>query len=158
MVAGDFLGFCVCFFILRTEPSQPVDAGSALPHARPPHTPSPRVIAQSWLLRGDDGASLSATVIDFVSRFRVDHAILSVTAIDASHGFMDAHLSEADYSRAVMASAASTTVVADHTKFARSGLATICPLDAVDRLITSAQPTAPFDTLLSESGVLVDVV
>ena len=53
MVAGDFLGILCLFLNHSLEPSQPADAGSALPHARTPHTPSPRVIAQSWLLRGD---------------------------------------------------------------------------------------------------------
>src|SRR4051812_9183358 len=66
---------------------------------------------------------------------RVDRTYLGVHGLDA-HGLTTPNLAEAATDRALMACAASTTVLADHTKWGVVGLARIAPLEDVDLLLT----------------------
>ena len=59
--------------------------------------------------------------------------------LDAS-GLTTPNLAEAATDRALMACAAATTVLADHTKWGVVGLARIAPLDDVDTLLTRRRP------------------
>ena len=93
--------------------------------------------------RADDSAVFGASAIGFVKQFRVGTAILSIAAIDPSAGFMDFHLSEADFSRAVIQQAGRVIVVADHTKFAAQAPVKVCDFSAVDTLVTDRPPPPP---------------
>ncbi len=114
-----------------------------------------RVFMAGGELRSDDGASLGAAAITFIDQFTVGHAILSIGAISADQGLVDFHLSEAEFSRAVIRRANHVTVVADAKKFGRSGFVSVCGFDAVDTLITSAPPQEPFNEQLAQAGVEV---
>ena len=91
-------------------------------------------------LRSHDAAAFGAETLEFIRRFRVRHAILSIGAVNATQGFMDHYLCEAEFSRAAMAQAERCIVAADSSKFDRSVLVQVCPLDAVDLLVTDALP------------------
>ena len=87
---------------------------------------------------------------------RVDRAFLGVHGLDAS-GLTTPNLAEAATDRALMACAAATTVLADHTKWGVVGLARIAPLEDVDVLLTDDElPTDARRTLASTTLVLVD--
>ena len=70
-----------------------------------------------------------------LASLRVDRTYLGVHGLDAS-GLTTPNLAEAATDRALMACAAATTVLADHTKWGVVGLARIAPLDDVDTLLT----------------------
>lgn len=72
-----------------------------------------------------------------IRRFNVDRLFLSVSAVDLGRGqiaISDPALAEAQ--RAMIEIAQELIVVADHSKFTRSALAVIAPLEAVDRIVT----------------------
>ncbi|WP_315098001.1 DeoR/GlpR family DNA-binding transcription regulator [uncultured Cellulomonas sp.] len=76
-----------------------------------------------------------------LASLRVDRTYLGVHGLDAS-GLTTPNLAEAATDRALMACAAATTVLADHTKWGVVGLARIAPLEDVDTLLTDdALPT-----------------
>lgn len=70
-----------------------------------------------------------------LARLRVDRAYLGVHGVDAD-GLTTPNLAEAATNRALIASAAVTTVLADHTKWGVTGLARIATLDEVDLLLS----------------------
>ena len=112
-----------------------------------------RVYMVGGRLRDADGASLGPTAVDFVEQFTVKHAILSIKAISAAHGLMNAYLSEAEFSRAVMRQAETVTIVADHSKFDQKSFVSVCGFDEIDRLVSSARPPKDILLALNESAV-----
>ncbi|TGV81287.1 DeoR/GlpR transcriptional regulator, partial [Mesorhizobium sp. M00.F.Ca.ET.149.01.1.1] len=53
-------------------------------------------------LRSDSGAAFGISAIEFVSRFSVDHAVISIGAVDAVAGLTDYDLDEAEFARMVL--------------------------------------------------------
>ena len=72
-------------------------------------------------LRSDSGAAFGVSAIDFVSRFSVNHAVITAGAINVQHGVMDYVLEEAEFARVVLTRGTRTVVVTDHTKFGQPG-------------------------------------
>ncbi|TIP34390.1 MAG: DeoR/GlpR transcriptional regulator, partial [Mesorhizobium sp.] len=72
-------------------------------------------------LRSDSGAAFGISAIEFVSRFSVDHAVISIGAVDAAAGLTDYELEEAEFARMVLSRGQRSLVVTDHTKFGRQG-------------------------------------
>ncbi len=116
---------------------------------------SNRVFMAGGELRSDDTASLGASALDFVRQFEVQHAILSIGALDRAGGLMVYHLAEAEFSRAVMARAQRVVVAADRSKFGRKGLVKICDPDRIDVLVTDAAPPPRLARRLAEAEVEV---
>ncbi len=116
---------------------------------------SNRVFMAGGELRSDDTASLGASALDFVRQFEVQHAILSIGALDEAGGLMVYHLAEAEFSRAVMARAQRVVVAADCSKFGRRGLVRICDPDRIDVLVTDEAPPPPLARRLAEAEVEV---
>lgn len=114
---------------------------------------SNKVFMAGGELRSDDTASLGPEALAFVRQFQVRHAILSLGAIDEAGTMMVYHLSEADFSRAVMERAENVIVAVDHSKFGRKGLVKICEPDKVDSIVTDAPPPAPLRSRLEAAQV-----
>jgi len=108
-------------------------------------------------LRSDSGAAFGASAIEFVSRFTVSHAVISVGAVEATIGIMDYDLDEAEFARAVLARGARTVVVTDHTKFGRHGLVKVCGFGDFRELVTDRLPPRDVVHALGEAGVSVQV-
>ena len=108
-------------------------------------------------LHGDNGAAFGPSATDFVERFKVRHAIISIGAIDSEVGLMDYSLAEAEFARVVLQRGERATVVTDRSKFGRSGLVKVCDFAAVDLLVTDALPDPELVARLHESGVAIEV-
>jgi DeoR family glycerol-3-phosphate regulon repressor len=111
-----------------------------------------RVYLAGGELHADDGAVFGDTAYRFVEQFRVDHAVLSIGAIDHEDGLMNFHVQEAEFSRAVMRRAMRTIVVADHSKFASHAPVKVCGFADIDLLITDRPPPADLVGRLSAAG------
>ena len=77
-----------------------------------------------------------------LSEFSLDTAVLGVDGLSAAFGATTVHEGEAEVSRQLGAVSRRVVVAADATKLGRSTFARICPLTAVDVLVTD-QPVAP---------------
>ena len=106
-------------------------------------------------LRPHDGGAFGAEALAFVRQFRVQHAILSVAALDAKSGFMLQDLREAEFSREIIQCAEAATIVADASKFDRTAPIRITGPEAIHRLVTDAAPTGDLAALLAQAGVEV---
>jgi DeoR/GlpR family transcriptional regulator of sugar metabolism len=75
--------------------------------------------------------------VEAVKRFAVDKTILSVTAIDLDRGVIATSTPQiSSVQRAMIEIARTVIIVADHSKFQRSALSVIAPLDLVDHIVT----------------------
>jgi DeoR family glycerol-3-phosphate regulon repressor len=93
------------------------------------------------------------TSIDFVRQFQVRYAVLSIGAITDLGEFMDFHLEEAEFSRAVIGQAQKTVVVADHSKFGSRAFVRICDPARINTLVSDRAPPPRLTALLEEAGI-----
>ncbi len=114
-----------------------------------------RVYMAGGELRGDDAAAFGPVAHSFVRQFEVQHAVLSIGAISANSGFMDFHLCEAEFARAIMSRAEHTIVVADNSKFGQKASIKVCDANQIDMLVSDREPPRPFSKQLLEAGVRV---
>ncbi|RLP23877.1 DeoR/GlpR family DNA-binding transcription regulator [Mesorhizobium sp. YM1C-6-2] len=103
-------------------------------------------------LRSDSGAAFGVSAIEFVSRFSVNHAVITAGAIDVEHGVMDYVLEEAEFARVVLTRGTRKIVVTDHTKFGRQGLVQVCGFDAFGDLATDLQPPGEIAAAVEKAG------
>lgn len=108
-------------------------------------------------LRSDSGAAFGVSAIDFVSRFTVNHAVISAGAVSAGSGVMDYDLEEAEFARMVLSRAQRAVVVTDHTKFGRPGLVQVCPLSGFSELATDREPPEDIVAALASAGCRLSV-
>lgn len=103
-------------------------------------------------LRSDSGAAFGVSAIDFVSRFSMNHAVISAGAVDAETGVMDYVLEEAEFASVVLSRGARSVVVTDHTKFGRQGLVQVCGFDGFSELVTDRPPPSEIVAALDQAG------
>lgn len=112
--------------------------------------------AQVFLLGGTyvaaNGQSVGPIVLEQVSRFRADRAILTVAGLEARAGATDADFEEAQVARAMIDQAGMTVVVADSDKFGRRAAFAVCPLTEVDMIVSEAGVQTGADWLLTQSA------
>ena len=117
--------------------------------------PSNRVHLSGGVLRPDDWATFGPSAINFVRQFHVSFAILSIGAITEAGEFMDYHLEEAEFSRAVIEQASKTIVVADHSKFGSRNFVKVCDAGQVDVVVSNRQLPANIMAGFDDAGVKV---
>lgn len=112
-----------------------------------------------FLLGGAYGADNSQTVgslvIEQIERFQADHAVLTVAAIDAEAGAMDADFDEAQIARTMIANARSAIVLANARKLGRRAAFSVCRLETIDVLVSERKPHGPLAKALGRAGVQV---
>jgi DeoR family glycerol-3-phosphate regulon repressor len=115
--------------------------------------PSNRIHICGGTLRADDWATFGPVAIDFVRQFHVNYAILSIGGVTETGAFMDYHLEEAEFSRAVIAQAKKTIVVADYSKFGNSNFIKVCDFDQIDMVVVDRTPPQSILDGFREAGV-----
>jgi DeoR family glycerol-3-phosphate regulon repressor len=106
-------------------------------------------------LRGDNAAAFGSSAIEFIRKFRVRHAIVSIGAIDAQTGPMDNDYGEAEFANAVLQQGERAAIITDNSKFGRSGLVRVCDFSDFDVLITNQAPPPAIAARLTEAQVEV---
>lgn len=91
-----------------------------------------------------------------LAEFHVEVALYGAFGIDAEHGLYVSPAEQAATDRALLASAAAVVVLADHSKFGRSGPVRLVPPQALDCVITDSA-TDP-DRIESVRSLGVEVV
>lgn len=112
-----------------------------------------RVYMAGGELRSDSGAAFGVSAIEFVSRFSVNHAVITAGAVDIQRGVMDHALEEAEFARVVLMRGSRTVVVTDHTKFGRQGLVQVCDFSAFGELATDLPPPQDMTEAIESAGV-----
>jgi DeoR family transcriptional regulator, glycerol-3-phosphate regulon repressor len=99
-----------------------------------------RVFMAGGEIRSDDSAAYGPTTIAFAKQFSTNRAVLSMGALDPDRGCHDFDLSEAEFKRAIIPMTQNVTVVADNSKFNRSGVVKVCDFGQIDLFVSDMKP------------------
>lgn len=116
-----------------------------------------RVFMAGGELHGDNGAAFGRTAVEFISRFRVRHAVISIGAIDPRIGPMDYLLEEAEFARMVLQCGERRIIATDHSKLGRSALVKVCDFKDFDVLVTDRAPPPALAEALAAGGASCEV-
>ncbi|MDN2565629.1 DeoR/GlpR family DNA-binding transcription regulator [Aquibium sp. A9E412] len=113
----------------------------------------------AYLLGGQFSTGNAQTVgpmaIEQIGAFQADHAILTVSAISAEIGAMDASFEEAQIARGMRRHARNTIVVATAGKAGRTAAFRVCRLDEIDVFVSDRPPGGAFARALAAARVEV---
>ncbi len=113
------------------------------------------VVVAGGIVRASDGGIVGEATVDFISQFKVDDAIIGVSAIDADGALLDYDYREVRVSRAIMTNARRVILVADATKFERQAPVRIGHLAQVDVFVTDRCPSEEIRRICEDAGTLV---
>src|SRR5690606_3097693 len=106
--------------------------------------PSIEVVIAGGVVRGADGGIVGEAAVDFIRQFKVDYAVIGVSAIDEDGALLDFDYREVKVAQAIMANARHVILVSDSTKFERTAPVRIGHLSQVHTFITDR---CPFDNI-----------
>ncbi len=115
------------------------------------------VIIAGGNLRRSDGGIVGETAVDFISQFKVDYAVIGVSAIDDDGAMLDFDFREVRVSQAIVNNARHVILVADAMKFARTAPVRIGHLSNMDVFVTDRPPPEPIIGLCQHSGVALEI-
>ncbi len=115
------------------------------------------VIVVGGVVRGRDRGIVGEAAVDFIRQFKVDIAVIGISAIEADGSLRDFDFREVKVSQTILSHAREVWLAADISKFNRSAMVEVGRLSQIDRLFTDALPPEPFPALLAEAQVRYDV-
>jgi DeoR family transcriptional regulator, glycerol-3-phosphate regulon repressor len=111
-----------------------------------------KILLAGGELQSDSGGTYGPIAVDFIARFRVKHAFLSISALDIVAGPMDMDLAEAEFGAMAVSCATHRVILADSSKFASTAFARVCRFSDIEVIVTEKSPDASFFTVLKEHG------
>ncbi len=104
--------------------------------------PGCEIMVAGGALRRSDGGLVGDLTTQFFGQFKVDFAVIGVSALDMDGDLLDFDLAEVRVSRAILAQARSAFLVMDASKLGRSAPARIASLSELDAVFTD-EPLPP---------------
>lgn len=95
-------------------------------------------------VRQSDGALVGADAVDFISRYKVDYAVIGASALDADGAILDFDAREVAVTRAILRNSRTRILVCDSSKFDRTAPVRICDVSDLDYVVTDGAPPAAF--------------
>ena len=118
--------------------------------------------AEVWLAGGKvrnlDSAVIGIHTANFIKQFKVDYAIVGVSAIDNDGALVDFDSEEVLVSRAIFKHCRKLILVADNFKFDRTAPMLIGNISEIDTLVTNIQPSPEIINICNKNNVEIIVV
>jgi DeoR family transcriptional regulator, glycerol-3-phosphate regulon repressor len=114
--------------------------------------PGNKVLLAGGELYGDNGGTFGSTTVEFIRKFSVKHAILSISAMTLDAGPTNNTLEEAEFAAMAVSRANHRIIVADSSKFGASSFARVCAFSDIEVIVTEAPPAPEFFAELQNSG------
>ncbi len=121
------------------------------------HLPHIDVMIVGGLVRRSDGAVLGEQAVDLISQFKVDHAVMGVSAIDDDGALLDFDYREVRAAQAIMQNSRNVILVSDSMKFSRSAPVRMGHLSQVDVFVTDKPPPETIIELCKHQGVQIEI-
>lgn len=115
--------------------------------------PSIEVVIAGGVVRGSDGGIVGEAAVDFIRQFKVDFAVIGVSAIDQDGALLDFDFREVKVAQAIIANARHVILVSDASKFERTAPVRIGHISQVHTFITDHCPIATVRQICAESDV-----
>lgn len=119
-----------------------------------PH-PSIDVIVAGGPVRKSDGAVIGAAAVDLIRQFKVDTAIIGVSAIDEDGSLLDFDYREVRVSQAIIENARRVILVADASKLERTAPVRIAHISQVQVLVIDRLTSPRLREVCAAAGVKV---
>lgn len=119
-----------------------------------PH-PSIDVIIAGGPVRKSDGAVIGAAAVDLIRQFKVDTAIIGVSAIDEDGSLLDFDYREVRVSQAIIENARRVILVADASKLERTAPVRIAHVSQVQMLVIDRLTSPRLREVCAAAGVKV---
>ena len=117
--------------------------------------------AEVWLAGGKvrnlDSAVIGINTADFIKQFKVDYAVVGVSAIDNDGALMDFDYEEVQVSKAIFNHCRKLILVADNFKFDSTAPMLIGNISEVDILVTNIQPPSEIIDLCNGNNIEIVV-
>ncbi|HKQ95495.1 MAG TPA: DeoR/GlpR family DNA-binding transcription regulator [Aestuariivirgaceae bacterium] len=122
--------------------------------------PCPRieVIVAGGAVRRSDGGIIGEAAVDFIEQFKVDYAVIGVSAIDEDGALLDFDYREVRAAQAIVNNARYIILVADAMKFTRSAPVRIGHLSQVDAFVTDRRPPESILEVCKHNGVRLEIL
>lgn len=120
--------------------------------------PKFEVVMAGGVVRSTDGGIVGETAVDFIRQFKVDHAVIGTSAIDADGALLDFDIREVKVAQAIIENARNVILVADSTKFERTAPVRIAHISQVDTFVTDHCDSEDIRKVCAENDVrLIEV-
>ncbi|MDO6460492.1 DeoR/GlpR family DNA-binding transcription regulator [Granulosicoccaceae sp. 1_MG-2023] len=103
-----------------------------------------RLMTAGGTVRQEDGGIVGDSTRDFINRFKVDYAVIGVSAIEEDGALLDFDAREVRVAQAMISNARKVILVADSLKFERIAPVRIGNIRDIDYLVTDQIPSAAF--------------
>ena len=117
--------------------------------------------AEVWLaggkVRNSDCAVIGKNTADFIRQFKLDYAVVGVSAIDNDGSLMDFDYEEVLVSKAIFEHCRKLILVADNFKFDRTAPMLIGNISEIDILVTNIQPSPEIINICNNNNVEIIV-
>jgi hypothetical protein len=98
--------------------------------------PGCEIVVAGGALRRTDGGLVGELTTQFFEQFKVDYAVIGVSALDRDGDLLDFDLAEVRVSKAIIRQARKVFLVCDHSKLDRSAPARLASLSEITTLFT----------------------
>lgn len=115
--------------------------------------PSIEVVIAGGVVRGADGGIVGEAAVDFIRQFKVDFAVIGVSAIDEDGALLDFDFREVKVAQAIIANARHVVLVSDASKFERTAPVRIGHISQVHTFITDHCPSTNVRAICLEREV-----
>ena len=95
-------------------------------------------------VRQSDGAVVGEDAVAFISRYKVDFAVIGASSLDEDGAVLDFDAMEVSVARAILKNARTRVLVADASKFEVNAPVRICEIADIDYFVTDRAPPEPF--------------
>lgn len=119
--------------------------------------PKIEVIVVGGMVRKTDGGIVGEAAVDTINQFKLDHAVMGVSAIDETGALLDFDCREVRAAQAILGNSRNVIVVADNTKFSRSAPVRIGHLADVNVFVTDRMPPEPVTEICRSRGVKLEI-
>ncbi len=107
-------------------------------------TKTKELIQVGGRVRQSDGAVVGDDAVEFISRYKMDFAVIGASSLDDDGAVLDFDTQEVSVARAILQNSRMRILVADGSKFEVSAPVRICDIADVDYFVTDTAPPAPF--------------
>jgi DeoR family transcriptional regulator, glycerol-3-phosphate regulon repressor len=122
-------------------------------------SPAPKieVIVVGGMVRKADGGIVGETAVDTIRQFKVDYAVMGVSAIDEEGALLDFDYREVRAAQAILSNSRNVILAADNTKFSRSAPVRIGQLSDIDIFVTDRPPPEAVSDVCRHNGVRLEI-
>jgi DeoR family glycerol-3-phosphate regulon repressor len=115
--------------------------------------PGIEVVVAGGVVRHADGGIVGEAAVEFINQFKVDYAVIGVSAIDEDGALLDYDYREVSVARAIIDNARHVILVADRMKLARTAPVRIGHISQINTFVTDGALPKALASLCDESGV-----